>query len=214
MLKLLPLVGLSSATIELKSQKEFDDFVKKSGKGSFIKFFAPWCGHCKKMKPDWDKMAEEYKDSANVGFADVDCTADGKDICSKVGVRGYPTIKYWVVDDDAVKDYKGGRSLGDLKKFTEDTFKPGCDVDTEANCSPEQKKIVKELKGKDKAAVEKKMKEVSEKLKKKEDDLKKHQDDSSKKTEEFNTEIKGLNTEFNMVKKMAKKVGAKGHDEL
>jgi len=69
------------------------------------------------MKPDWDKLAAEYKDSQNVAIADVDCTAGGKSKCDEVGVRGYPTIKYG--DPDDLQDYKGGRSFDDLKKFAE-----------------------------------------------------------------------------------------------
>jgi len=166
------------------------------------------------MKPDWDKLIDEYKDNPLVGIADVDCTAEGKSLCSAVGVRGYPTIKYWLVDDDLAKDYKGGRSYADLKKFTEDTFKAGCDVETEANCNDDQKKIIKDLKGKDAGTVEKKLKEVVSSLEGKEKDLKKHNEDSAKKTKDLEEEIKKLRSATVMHKKFAKKVGVKGHDEL
>ena len=45
------------------------------------------------MKPDWAKLLKEYKDSASVVIADVDCTAGGKYLCSDIGVQGYLTIK-------------------------------------------------------------------------------------------------------------------------
>ena len=40
------------------------------------------------MKPDWDKLAEEFADSQKVVIADVDCTASGKALCEKYGVQG------------------------------------------------------------------------------------------------------------------------------
>eukprot|EP00965_Chrysotila_dentata_P140780 4653927-Pleurochrysis_carterae.AAC.1 len=46
----------AAATLEL-TPDTFEEQVFKSGKSAFIKFFAPWCGHCKKMKPDWDTLA-------------------------------------------------------------------------------------------------------------------------------------------------------------
>ena len=45
------------------------------------------------MKPDWDSLASEYEGSDKVVIADVDCTAGGKPLCEKFGVKGYPTIK-------------------------------------------------------------------------------------------------------------------------
>lgn len=59
----------------------FETFVasRKSGKVTsqkpwFIKFAAPWCGHCKKMKPMWEEFHEKNQDWLNVG--DVDCTSE------------------------------------------------------------------------------------------------------------------------------------------
>jgi len=76
------------------------------------------------MKPAWDKLAEEFKDSKSAVIADVDCTAGGKDLCSTHGVRGYPSIKYG--DPNALEDYKGGRDFDALKKFAEENLGPTC----------------------------------------------------------------------------------------
>merc|ERR1719426_89310 len=90
-----------------------------AGKTIFVKFLAPWLGHCKRMKPDWDKLAAEFDGNDAVAIVDVDCTKDdSKDLCSKYGVRGYPTIKYFTSSTDPLGDkYEGGRTYDDLKKF-------------------------------------------------------------------------------------------------
>eukprot|EP00493_Phyllostaurus_siculus_P014484 UN14708 len=88
---LILLLPLFVASMEL-APDTWDDAV--AGKTVFIKFFAPWCGHCKKMKPAWDKLIKEYKDSTTALIADVDCTAAGKPLCDANGVQGFPTIKY------------------------------------------------------------------------------------------------------------------------
>ena len=50
-----------------------------------------------------------------------------------------PTIKYFNPPDEEGEDYKGGRSLADLKKFAKNELGPGCSVDSIENCTPEQK---------------------------------------------------------------------------
>lgn len=67
---------------------------------------------------------DEFKDSPKALVADVDCTTEGKDLCEKHGVRGYPTIKYG--DPGELKDYNGGRSFADFKKFADENLGPTC----------------------------------------------------------------------------------------
>jgi len=90
------------------------------------------------MKPDWDSLGDKFADSPKVLIADVDCTAAGKSLCDKHGVRGYPTIKYYNPPDEEGEDYKGGRDLPALVKFVETELGPGCSVDAKENCSAEQ----------------------------------------------------------------------------
>lgn len=58
-----------------------------------VMFYAPWCGHCKKAKPEIQVAADHYKDDRKVWFAGVDCTIHQK-ICSQFDVEGYPTFRY------------------------------------------------------------------------------------------------------------------------
>ena len=76
------------------------------------------------MKPDWDRLMGDFKDSPTALVADVDCTTEGKDLCEKHGVRGYPSIKYG--DPGDLKDYQGGRSYDDFKKFASENLGPSC----------------------------------------------------------------------------------------
>jgi len=89
------------------------------------------------MKPDWDKLADEYEDSATVLIADVDCTAAGKPLCEKHGVKGYPTIKTFAAGDEDGESYEGGRSFDDLKKHAE-SLGPSCSIDNKDLCSADQ----------------------------------------------------------------------------
>ena len=137
---ILPLLIAGAQAIEL-TPETWDE--KTAGKSVFVKFFAPWCGHCKRMKPAWDAVMEEYASSENILVADVDCIEAGKPLCDKVGVKGFPTIKYG--DPDDLQDYKGGREKDDLSKFAS-SLKPSCKVGTLENCSEEDKKVIEDLK--------------------------------------------------------------------
>jgi len=94
------------------------------------------------MKPDWDTlMKEDFGASALVG--DVDCTAAGKPLCERFGVKGYPTLKYG--DPSNLEDYKGGRTLSDLKKFASENLKPICSPSNLDLCDDDKKAEIGKL---------------------------------------------------------------------
>ena len=129
----LALVASTNA-LEL-TPDNFDDAV--AGKTVFLKFFAPWCGHCKALKPDWDKLMEEFADSATALVADVDCTTEGQVLCDANGVQGYPTLKWG--DPNNLEDYQGPRDFDSLKTFAEENLKPICSPSNIDLCDAEKK---------------------------------------------------------------------------
>ena len=136
------------------------------------------------MKPDWDSLSSTFADSKTVVVADVDCTAAGKPLCDKYGVRGYPTIKYFNPPDEDGEDYKGGRDLAALKKFVETELGPGCSADTKENCSAEQLKDLEKYMSMDAAERETQLTSLKDALKKAEDD---HNDLLKNLQEQFKT---------------------------
>jgi len=113
-----------------------------AGKTVFLKMFAPWCGHCKKMKPDWDKLMDEFKDNPKILVGDVDCTADGKPLCDSAGVKGFPTLKHG--DPSNLEDYQGGRDFSSLQKFAKE-FKPVCSPTNIDLCDDDKKAEIKKF---------------------------------------------------------------------
>ncbi len=92
------------------------------------------------MKPAWDQLGDEFAGSKTVLIGDVDCTVE-KDLCSKYGVRGYPTIKSFTGNPDG-DPYEGGRDFAALKKFADESLGPSCSNDNIDLCDDEQKAIL------------------------------------------------------------------------
>jgi len=94
------------------------------------------------MKPAWDKLMDEFKDSTSAVVADVDCTVE-EELCGKVGVEGYPTIKYG--DPNALQDYQGGREFDELLEFAKSNLGPTCGPKNLDLCSEDQKKEIETM---------------------------------------------------------------------
>jgi protein disulfide-isomerase/protein disulfide-isomerase A1 len=93
-----------AAVVELTTG-EFDDFLKDNSGGALVAFTAPWCGHCKRLHPEFEAASEVLGDK--VKLANIDATKE-TELASKFGVRGYPTIKWFVNGQDS--EYDGGRT--------------------------------------------------------------------------------------------------------
>ncbi|KAH3748672.1 hypothetical protein DPMN_183120 [Dreissena polymorpha] len=81
----------------------------------FIKFYAPWCGHCQRMAPTWDELAKKVGTDGKVKIGKVDCTLNSA-TCGKNGVRGYPTLM-WFTNGEKSEDYRGAREMADFEQF-------------------------------------------------------------------------------------------------
>lgn len=85
---------------------------------NFVKFYAPWCGHCRNLSPTWDQLAEKFHASGKaVKIAKVDCTAsESKVLCAEQQVEGYPTL-FAYKSGQKLPEYDGGRSLDSLEGY-------------------------------------------------------------------------------------------------
>mmetsp|Transcript_7357 Transcript_7357/g.10514 ORF Transcript_7357/g.10514 Transcript_7357/m.10514 type:complete len:210 (-) Transcript_7357:761-1390(-) len=83
----------------------------------FIEFYAPWCGHCKKLTPVWEELestiATEHSDEGIV-IAKVD-GPENRDVMKRFEITGFPTLKY--IAGGKVYEYSGARSLDAMKEF-------------------------------------------------------------------------------------------------
>jgi len=79
----------SSDVHDLKADT-FNDFIKDH-ELVLAEFFAPWCGHCKALAPEYETAATALKEK-DIPLVKVDCTAEA-DLCKEDGVEGYPTVK-------------------------------------------------------------------------------------------------------------------------
>lgn len=84
-----------------------------------VEFYAPWCGHCKNLKPQWIEAASDLKGKVKVGA--VDCTQH-QSTCSEYGVQGYPTIKFFGQRKSSPEDYNGAREAAAIVSFATDKW--------------------------------------------------------------------------------------------
>jgi len=107
------LLVASSDVLEYKDSN-FDSNIKQH-ELALAEFYAPWCGHCKKLAPEYEKAATILKaNDPPVALIKVDCTAETK-TCGKYDVNGYPTLKIFKHGEPT--EYNGPRDADGIVKY-------------------------------------------------------------------------------------------------
>jgi len=96
----------------------FDETVFGSNEIWILKFAAPWCPHCQKLKPSWINAAKAL--GADVRFAIINADAN-RGLAKRFDVRMLPTLKFYTAGygkhDDNVLNYNAGRSQNEIIEF-------------------------------------------------------------------------------------------------
>eukprot|EP00656_Telonema_subtile_P040079 TRINITY_DN45148_c0_g1_i4.p1 TRINITY_DN45148_c0_g1~~TRINITY_DN45148_c0_g1_i4.p1 ORF type:complete len:186 (-),score=63.63 TRINITY_DN45148_c0_g1_i4:63-620(-) len=96
-------------------QKSFRKEVLESDNDVLVEFYAPWCGHCKELKPKYDSLAKSLKDVPTLTVGKVDAEANE---LPDVKIEGFPTIKLWPSGHkDAPVNFQGERTEEALLAF-------------------------------------------------------------------------------------------------
>lgn len=115
-MKSQPIPKRQEGPVRVVVAETFEKEVLKADKDVLIEFYAPWCGHCKKLEPVYKKVAKHFaKQRRNILVAKMDATAN--DVHPDFAVRGFPTI-YLVKASDKTHPipFEGGeRTLDGFK---------------------------------------------------------------------------------------------------
>eukprot|EP00930_Biecheleria_cincta_P059847 TRINITY_DN45568_c0_g1_i1.p1 TRINITY_DN45568_c0_g1~~TRINITY_DN45568_c0_g1_i1.p1 ORF type:complete len:221 (-),score=50.32 TRINITY_DN45568_c0_g1_i1:54-716(-) len=135
----LPEIGVADKDNIVKFTKfNFDDNVKRGA--WFVKFYAPWCTHCQRLAPIWEKLADQAvaKDWP-VKIADVDCTVS-KSICEKASIKAFPTLAL-IVDGALKSKYHGDASVDAFQGWlsSQNVLKDGAASAAQEGSDPGQK---------------------------------------------------------------------------
>lgn len=140
MLKFLLLCTLAVASRAEITEEEDVLVLKKSNFDEALKahshilveFYAPWCGHCKALAPEFAKAAGMLKsEGSEIRLGKVDATEEA-DLAQEFGVRGYPTIKFFKGGEkESPKEYSAGRTADDIVNWLRKRTGPAATTLTE-----------------------------------------------------------------------------------
>jgi protein disulfide-isomerase A1 len=113
-----PIPENNDGPVKIIVGKNFEEIVRDKNKDVFVEFYAPWCGHCKKLAPVWDELGQSFSHVPTVVIAKMDATANTPP--SDVELAGFPTLIFFPADNKAGIVYSGNRDLDALKQYVKE----------------------------------------------------------------------------------------------
>lgn len=84
---------------------------------NFVMYYANWCGHCKKMKPEFEKLMSSYKGKVKVMMIDAEAD-EHKELVDSQNLDGFPTVRYYANGiGGKFEEYQGGRTYDELNQY-------------------------------------------------------------------------------------------------
>lgn len=119
-IKSQPVPKNNKGLVKVVVGKTFDEIVMDTNKDVLIEFYAPWCGHCKKLEPEYLALGKKYKGEKNLVIAKMDVTANDVPNDS-FKVEGFPTIYFAPSNrkQEPIKFEGGDRTVEGFAKFLE-----------------------------------------------------------------------------------------------
>jgi len=111
-----------SRSVTMITQNNAKDFLgkevrKKDGRPWMVMFYAPWCGHCKAAKPEFERFAERANGVVRAGAVNCDQQAGNAQLCAYYGVQGFPTFQF--ILGSKRETYNGQRNAGGFNNFAQ-----------------------------------------------------------------------------------------------
>jgi protein disulfide-isomerase A1 len=131
-----PIPETNDAPVKVVVNKNYESIVKDTSKDVFVEFYAPWCGHCKKLAPIWEEFAESIG-TDNIVIAKMDSTANDLPSGTPFSISGFPTLKLFKAKTGQVINYEGDRSMASLIAFVKENAHYGSEVTLTAEESKE-----------------------------------------------------------------------------
>lgn len=113
----------TQTTEEILQEQDSDELTEETFKNgiqtgiAFVKFYAPWCGHCKRLSSTWNTLRDKFANREMVKIFKVDCNSDlNKELCNNEKIEGFPTL-FLYKDGLKISEYSGSRTIEDLTDF-------------------------------------------------------------------------------------------------
>ena len=109
------------------NESNFKSFLNENN-AVFVKFYAPWCGHCKALAPHFSELGNKLNSENKIKIAKLDCTENGE-TCKNHGVRGYPTLMLFEKGIRPSK-FEGERTKEGIISFIKSKLEPSIEINS------------------------------------------------------------------------------------